>query len=143
MTIDQISVFIENKQGTLAEVIGIMGGAGIDLRALSLADTADFGVLRVIVNDPKKAHELLKAANFVVSVTPVLAVPIADVPGGLAKVLRALAAENVSVEYAYASITRKIGDAYVVFRVEDNAKAASVLAAQGIDVVAASDLFGA
>jgi hypothetical protein len=132
MIVDQISVFIENKLGTLAEVTGIMGGAGIDLRALSLADTADFGVLRLIVNDPARALALLRDAGFVVSMTQALAVPISDAPGGLAKILRVLADEKISVEYAYAFITRKQGNAYVILRVEDNSRAVAILNAGGI-----------
>jgi hypothetical protein len=132
MTVDQISVFIENRLGTLAELTEIVGGAGIDLRALSLADTADFGVLRLIVDNPGKAVELLRAAGFTLSMTKVLAVPIDDAPGGLAKVLRILADEKISVEYSYAFITRRQGKAYVVLRVENNELAGGVLARKGI-----------
>jgi hypothetical protein len=133
MIVDQISIFIENKLGTLAEVTETMGEAGIDLRALSLADTADFGVLRVIADDPRKALELLRAAGFVVSVTQTLAVPIKDSPGGLARVLRILADAGISVEYSYAFITRKEGDAYVILRVADNARAQKALSEKGIN----------
>jgi hypothetical protein len=141
MTVDQISVFIENKPGTLAELTGIVGDAGIDLRALSLADTADFGVLRLIVDDPDKAHKLLSAAGFAVSITRVLAVPITDAPGGLAKALRILADEKVSVEYAYAFITRKQGKAYVVLRVENNETALGILTRKGIITAADENIF--
>ena len=137
MTVDQISVFIENKSGTLAELTGIVGDAGIDLRALSLADTADFGVLRLIVDDSGKALELLRAAGFMVSMTQVLAVPITDAPGGLAKVLRVLADKKINVEYAYAFITRRQGKAYVILRVEDNELACGILTRKGI--IAAED----
>ena len=132
MIVDQISVFIENKIGTLAEVTEILGNAGIDLRALSLADTTDFGVLRLIVNDPDRALNLLREAGFAVSVTKTLAVPIHDVPGGLAGILKILAGENVSVEYAYAFISRKQGNAYVILRVGDNDRARNALAEHGI-----------
>ncbi|MDR1966106.1 MAG: ACT domain-containing protein [Synergistaceae bacterium] len=141
MTVDQISVFIENNLGTLAEVTGILGGAGIDMRALSIADTIDFGVLRLIVDDPKRAHELLRSSGFVASTTPVLAVSIEDVPGGLSKVLRILADEKISVEYAYAFITRKEGNACVVLRVADNDRAVDVLAKNGVKVSSGSNLF--
>jgi hypothetical protein len=141
MIVDQISVFIENKLGTLAEVTGIMGEAGIDLRALSLADTADFGVLRLIVDAPGRALELLRAAGFVVSVTQALAVPIQDVPGGLARVLRILADSRISVEYSYAFITRKEGNAYVILRVEDNERARNVLIEKGINVTKDGNIF--
>jgi hypothetical protein len=141
MTIDQISVFLENKPGHLAEVTKIMGHAGIDLRAMSLADTADFGVLRLMVNDPEKTLELLRAAGCVVSVTQVLAVCIADKPGSLADVLSVLAEADVSVEYSYASITRKKENAYVILRVDDNDHALKVFAEHGITAASAEDLF--
>ena len=134
--VDQISVFLENKIGALAEVTEVMGDAGIDLRALSLADTTDFGVLRLIVDDPKRAFGLLRDGGFVVSMTQTLAVPINDVPGGLAKVLKILAEENVSVEYAYAFISRKQGTAYVVLRVKDNEHARNVLTKHGVKMPA-------
>ncbi|MDR0615607.1 MAG: ACT domain-containing protein [Synergistaceae bacterium] len=141
MTIEQISVFLENKPGRLAEVTKIMGDAGVDLRAMSLADTADFGVLRLMVNDPEKTLELLRAAGCVVSVTPVLAVCIADKPGSLAEVLSVLADAGVSVEYSYASITRKKDNAYVIFRVDDNGRALEAFAKHGITAASAKDLF--
>lgn len=141
MIVDQISVFIENKLGTLAEVTGIMGEADIDLRALSLADTADFGVLRLIVDDPGKALGLLRAAGFVVSITQTLAVPIHDTPGGLARVLRILADEGISVEYSYAFITRKQGNAYVILRVEDNERAENLLIEKGVKVTKDGNIF--
>jgi hypothetical protein len=141
MIVDQISIFIENKLGTLAEVTGIMGDAGIDLRALSLADTADFGVLRVIVDDPHKALELLRAAGFVVSMTQTLAVPITDTPGGLAHILRILSDSGISVEYAYAFITRKTGSAYVILRVADNAQAQRVLSEEGVNAATDGNIF--
>ncbi|MDR3279265.1 MAG: ACT domain-containing protein [Synergistaceae bacterium] len=142
MIVDQISVFIENRPGTLAEATAILGDAGIDMRALSIADTSDFGVLRVIVNDPKRALELLKKAGFVVSITPVLAVSLADTPGSLAKLLRILSDGSVSVEYAYAFITRKEGNAYVILRVENNDLAHDILAKEGINILLDGSIFG-
>ena len=141
MIVDQISVFIENKLGTLAEVTGVMGDAGIDLRALSLADTTGFGVLRLIVDDPARALSLLRDAGFVVSMTQTLAVPIADVPGGLAKSLKILAEEKISVEYAYAFISRRQGKAYVILRVEDNDYAQNILIKYGIEMLAEGNIF--
>ena len=138
--VDQISVFIENKIGALAEVTGVMGDAGIDLRALALADTTDFGVLRLIVDDPKRALSLLRESGFVVSVTQTLAVPIHDAPGGLAKVLKILAEEKVSVEYAYAFISRRQGNAYVILRVEDNDYAQNILTRRGIEMLAKGNI---
>ena len=132
MIVDQISVFIENKVGTLAEVTEILGDGGIDLRALSLADTTEFGVLRLIVKNPNRALDLLREAGFTASLTKALAVPIHDVPGGLAKVLRILMDNNVSVEYAYAFISRRQGNAYVILRVNDYSSAQSLLIEHGI-----------
>ncbi|MDL2264433.1 ACT domain-containing protein [Synergistaceae bacterium OttesenSCG-928-I11] len=141
MIVDQISVFIENKLGTLAEVTEVIGAAGIDLRALSLADTAEFGVLRLIVSDPDSANRLLREAGFAVAVTKTLAVSIPDVPGGLAKVLRILTENQVTVEYAYASITRNENNAYVILRVDDNEQAQKLLAENGVNMTADKNLF--
>ena len=132
MIVEQISVFIENKMGTLAEVTEKLGDAGIDLRALSLADTTEFGVLRMIVDDPNRALGLLREAGFAASLTKALAVPIHDIPGGLSKVLRILTDNKVSVEYAYAFISRKQGNAYVILRVNDYSNAQSILIEHGI-----------
>ena len=120
MTIDQISVFVENKPGKLVEVIETLGANGIDLRAMSIADTTDFGILRLIVDKPGKALEVLREADCVTSVNKVLAVSLEDKPGSLAKVLRILSDEAVSVEYAYAFIAHEPGRAFVIIRVEDN-----------------------
>lgn len=141
MIVDQISVFIENKIGALSDVTAVMGDAGIDLRALSLADSSDFGVLRLIVDDPGRALSLLREAGFVVSMTQTLAVPIRDVPGGLARVLKILAGEGVSVEYAYAFISRRQGNAYVILRVKDNDHAQNTLIKHGIEMLADGSLF--
>jgi hypothetical protein len=141
MTIEQISVFLENKPGRLAEITKIMGDAGVDLRAMSLADTADFGVLRLMVDNPKMARELLKGSGCVVSVTPVLAARIADRPGSLAAVLSVLADAEISVEYAYASIARDKENAYVIFRVDDNDRALAAFSEHGIKTASAAELF--
>ena len=140
MIVDQISVFIENKMGTLAEVTEALGDAGIDLRALSLADTTEFGVLRLIVDDPPRALNLLREAGYAVSVTKTLAVPIHDSPGGLAKILRILTDEKVSVEYAYAFISRKQGNAYVILRVDNYDRAHDLLVKQGIKMPAGGNI---
>jgi hypothetical protein len=141
MTIDQLSIFVENKPGRLAEITGIFGDAGIDLRAMSIADTMDFGILRVIVNEPERALELLRAAACVVSVTRVLAVAIEDAPGSLSRVLRILADADISIEYLYAFITRKKDSAYVIFRVEDNERAIEIFTAHGVKTAGAAELY--
>ena len=98
----QISIFLENKEGRLAHVTRILGEAGINIRALSIADTSDFGILRIIVNDPYKTFQVLHEAGFTVSETEVLAVQVPDTPGGLADVLEQLSQENLNIEYLYA-----------------------------------------
>lgn len=123
MTIDQLSVFVENKAGKLAEITAVLADEGIDIRAMSIADTKDFGILRLIVNDADKAVSALKREQYIVSVTKVIAVAISDTPGSLAAVLRILSDNAISIEYMYAFITRRREDAYVVFRVEENERA--------------------
>jgi hypothetical protein len=141
MTIDQISVFVENEPGKLADVTKILADAGVDLRAMSIADTRDFGILRVIVDDPYAAISALKAADYIVNVTKVLAAEIDDKPGGLASVLAALGDANFSVEYLYAFVSQKEGKAYVILRVEDTEGAASALSERGVNTVGAEELF--
>jgi hypothetical protein len=141
MTIEQLSIFVENKPGRLAEITEILAGADVDLRAMSIADTADFGILRIIVNDTNKALAALKDAGCTVSVTNVLAVAITDEPGSLAKVIRVLSDNGVSVEYLYAFITRKEDSAYVIFRVEDTDKATSIFEMHGIKTVGKEEIY--
>ena len=136
MSIKQISVFLENKPGSLYAMTGVLAQHKIDMRALSLAETSDFGIARVIVDDVYKTTTVLKDAGYVHNVTPVLGVAIPDVPGGLNKVLQVLTDAKVNVEYMYAFLGGKTVDhAYMIFRVEDNVIASAVLAEQGIKVV--------
>ena len=111
MKAEQISVFLENKSGRLAEVMRVLGAAQVNIRALSIADTSDFGILRIIVNDKEKALDVLKANNFTVSKTDVVAVEVPDSPGGLSKILDLLEAQKVNVEYMYAFIERHADNA--------------------------------
>ncbi|MCI8906948.1 MAG: acetolactate synthase [Angelakisella sp.] len=127
MTIKQLSVFVENKQGRLSEITGILQGAGVDIRALSLADTTDFGILRLIVDKEDVAEAALRGAGLTVSLTPVIAAGIADRPGGLAEAMALLRDGGISVEYMYAFISRRKEMAYVILRVDDNGKAAELL----------------
>lgn len=140
MYIKQLSVFIENKHGRLAEITSIIANAGIDIRALSIADTTDFGILRLIVDKPEMAEKVLKAANLTVSLTDVIAVGISDRPGGIAETLTAIAAKDVEVEYMYEYVARNSDHAYFVMRVADNDKAIAALQAQGCDLMRASDV---
>lgn len=141
MFITQISVFVENRKGTLCRITEELGKNGIDIRALSLADTTQYGILRLIVNDPDKAYETLKAADFAVSKTQVVAVGVQDVPGGLNRVLLCLSQNDVAVEYAYAFISRESESAFVILRMDDNQKAVDVLTEAGIKIVSAGDMF--
>ena len=135
MSIKQVSVFVENKKGKLVEIMQLLAGAGVDIRALSMADTADYGILRMIVNDTDKALAALGTAGCVVSVTEVLGVAVSDVPGSFAAAVQALADNGVNLEYVYAFITPQPGYAYVVMRVTDNDAATGILQANGIRVV--------
>ena len=136
MSIKQISVFLENKPGSLCAMTGVLAQNQIGMRAFSLAETSDFGIARMIVDDVYKTATVLKDAGFINNITPVLGVAIPDVPGGLNKVLQALTDAQVNVEYMYAFLGGKdTGHAYMIFRVADNAAAAAALAKRGIQVV--------
>lgn len=128
----QISVFLENKAGRLSHVTKVLGEAGINIRALSIADTSDFGILRLIVNDPDKAYLILKEAGFTVSETEVIAVQVPDSPGGLATVLEQMTTENLNIEYLYAFLGTTGDDALVIFKVEDINRARNIFQAKGI-----------
>jgi len=128
----QISVFLENKAGRLSHVTKVLGEAEINIRALSIADTSDFGILRLIVNDPDKAYRILKEAGFTVSETEVIAVQVPDSPGGLATVLEQMTAENLNIEYLYAFLGTTGEDALVIFKVEDINRARNIFQAKGI-----------
>lgn len=135
MHVDQISVFLENKSGRLCEVCRALGAAGINIRALSLADTSDFGILRIIVNDSARALEVLKTSGFTASRTEVVAVEVPDRPAGLADILDILGRENINVEYMYAFVERSSNNALLVFRFDENDRAIQVLGANGLKVV--------
>ncbi len=128
----QISVFLENKAGRLSHVTKVLGEAGINIRALSIADTSDFGILRIIVNDPDKAYQILKEAGFTVSETEVIAVQVSDSPGGLATVLEQMTEENLNIEYLYAFLGTTGDDALVIFKVEDINRARNIFQEKGI-----------
>lgn len=119
MRIKQISVFLENKKGRLAEITKLIAKAGIDIRALSIADTAEFGILRLIVNDPDKAVKVIADGGFTAKSTDVLAVEIPDKPGSLAKVMEIFEETGVNIEYLYASLEKDCSTAVVIFKVED------------------------
>lgn len=135
MKVEQISIFIENKSGRLAEVCGILGNAGVNIRALSLADTSDFGILRLIVDNSEKALKYLKEQHFTVSKTEVIGVEVPDSPGGLSKILQILDKNSVNVEYMYAFVERSGDNAVIIFRFDHVDEAISVLTENGIKVL--------
>lgn len=140
MSVKQISVFIENKKGKLAEATRFIADHDINLRALSIADTQDFGILRIICDDPKNAQAVLQDGGFITTATDVLAAAISDTPGSLATILEVLSEAGVIVEYTYAFNTSKAG-AYMIFRVDDNQIASAALAGAGIRTANQEDLF--
>jgi hypothetical protein len=132
MILEQVSVFVENKPGEMSEITTALADAGIDLKAFTVADKSEFGVLRFLSDSPKKALELLKGHGWVASITPVVAVKMADKPGSLAKVLKMFADKDVQVEYVYAFVAQEEERAYVVLRVDDPNNAVKLLEASGI-----------
>ena len=140
MLIKQLSIFVENKVGRLAEVTRILATAKIDISSFVLSDTTDFGVLRLIVNDTERAHKILKENEFTVRLTDVVVVGISDDSGSLATVLEVLDKEAIEIEYMYAFLGRKIGEAPAVFRFEDTNKAIQVLLNNNVKVLGNCDL---
>ena len=140
MTIKQLSVFLENRPGQLANICRTLADADISIVTLSLADTAEFGIVRMIVDNWEKARDVLSAKGRVVNVRDVVAVTVPDRPGGMAEILDVLDAAKVDIEYSYAFAFHHGEKAVLVFRFEDNAKAISALSAAGIDVLAFADI---
>lgn len=141
MHVEQISIFIENKSGRLAEVTRLLGEAGINIRTLSLADTSDFGILRLIVNDTEKAKSVLKDKGFTLSKTEVVAVEIPDTPGGLSHILQVLDQDQINVEYMYAFVERCGQNAVMIFRFEETQKAIAKLKERGFSVLSGERLY--
>ena len=139
--IKQISVFVENKSGRLSDILNVIGKNGIDISALSIADTTDFGIVRMIVNDPDKAAEILKSNNLVVKVTDVIALAVADKPGGLAGEIEKLKNVGISIEYMYAFIGKSDKGALVIVRVENPEKALEVLKDENVTVVSPEEVY--
>ena len=140
MAVKQLSIFVENKEGKLVTIIDAIANAKIDIRAMSVADTQDFGIFRLIVTDPEKAKEALESSGCFVSITQVVGVDIPDEPGSLAKVLNILARHNINIEYMYAFITISKKNASVVLRVADNEKAEAILKENGIKLLEESEI---
>ncbi|NLN64216.1 MAG: ACT domain-containing protein [Clostridiaceae bacterium] len=144
MLVKQISIFLENKHGRLAKVTRILGDNNINIRALSIADTTDFGILRLIVNQPEKAKEILDENGFAASINEVIAIEAEDQPGGLAKALDILDSKGVSIEYMYAFVGNTASKcAMVIIRVENPEKAIQVLNDEDILISSACDIYRA
>jgi len=147
MDVVQLSVFLENTAGRLAEVAEVLAASHVNVRALTLADMAEFGILRLVVDDTPRAQAALKAAGFTASTTPVVAVSIPDSPGGLAAVLRALGqtggAAGTGVEYMYAFAQKKGAEATIIFRVEDVPAAQAALRVRGLRLLDGAEVHGA
>lgn len=127
MFVKQLTVFVENKSGRVSDILDALGKANIDISALSIADTSDYGLMRMITDEPQKAKEILDGAGVAVKITDALAVPIENRPGGLADVMKRLKDGGVSVEYLYAFVGRKDGGALVVLKTDDNEKAEKII----------------
>jgi len=141
MPVKQISIFLENKSGRLAEVTKILGSNNIDISALSIADTTNFGILRLIVNRPEEAETILKENGFTVRCTDVIAIGVKDEPGGLSVALDILDKNSIEIEYMYAFVGKKDEEALVILRVEDPDKAINALTGNGVKVLTADDVY--
>ena len=141
MKVKQISVFLENKLGRLAQVTKELGDHGINIRALSIADTADFGILRLIVSDPAQAWQILKEAEFTVSETEIIAVRVPDEPGGLGSILKIMDDSKINIEYMYAFVGKSGADAVVVFRVEQIDQAIALLQKSGVTLLSGNEVY--
>jgi len=141
MQAEQISIFLENKAGRLSEVTGILSDAGVNIRALAVADTSDFGVLRLIVNDNARAEAALKSAGFTVRKTKVVAVEVSDRPGGLHNILDALFKAGINVEYMYAFVQQSGDNAVMIFRFDQIEEAIGVLTKIGVRIIGGSELY--
>lgn len=140
MSIRQISVFLENRTGQLAEITGLLAQNHVDLRALSIAETSDYGIARLIADDTDRATAILLNAGHILSATPVQAIAVPNRPGGLASVLEVMAENSIAVEYMYSLLTHCDGKAYMVFRVSEGEKFAMLMQSHGIEVVTAEAL---
>ena len=138
--VHQISVFLENRAGQLAEITEILAENKIDLRAISIAETSDYGICRMIVNDSAKASSILLQKGYILSMTPVLVIAVPDQPGGLVPILSTLAEGNIDIEYMYSLFLHTEGKAYMVFRVKEDEKFVALLATHGISPCSAETL---
>jgi hypothetical protein len=138
--IKQISLFVENKPGRMAKVSKTLSDTGVNIRALTIAEAGDFGVIRMVVDDPEKGYKVLKENGFTVSTTDVLAVEMKDTPGGLYEIVNALGESGVNVDYAYAFVTAKAQKAMLILRVDDLAKARAALSGKGVKIATKEEI---
>lgn len=141
MKVKQISVFLENKPGRLVKVTELLGKNNINIRALSVADTTDFGILRLIVTEPDRTSEILKEEGFAYSLTDVIAVEVPDNPGGLAGILAYLEENKINIEYVYAFLQKSLESAIVVFRVEDLNGAIKILQSKQVKILENNEVY--
>ena len=140
MGIRQISIFLENRTGQLAEITGLLAQNNVDMRAISIAETSDYGIVRIIADDAEAATAILQNAGHILSLTPVQAISVPDQPGGLAPVLATLAEGDIAIEYMYSLFSHLDGKAYMVFRVKEEEKFLALMQSHGIEVVTAQAL---
>ena len=139
MLIKQLSIFLENKKGRFTEVTTILGEAGINMTAFTVAENSDFGIVRLIVSDPEKARSILRENKYAVSITDVICLQMPNEPGALSKVMRIITQADISIEYMYAFSVEK--GAVVIIRPDNLEKALSVLSENKVDLLASSELF--
>lgn len=141
MKIKQISIFLENKKGRLYKAIKILKDSDVNIRALSIADTSEFGILRLIVPEPENVKKTLEKENFVVKLNDVIAIEVNDEPGGLEKILQVLNEQDINVEYIYAFVEKKGKKAIVVLRTEDIDAGINVLKRGGINILTPKEVY--
>lgn len=141
MKVEQISIFLENRAGRLSEVTRVLSEAGVNIRALSLADTSDFGILRLIVSDFEHAKKVLKDNGFTVGRTTVVAVEVEDKPGGLHNILHLLSSQGINVEYMYAFVQQSGKNAVLIFRFDRTDEAIEILQKNGLKIVPGDELY--
>lgn len=142
MLVKQISVFVENQKGKLVEITQTLNDCGIDIHAISIADTTDFGILRLIVNQPDKAYQAIKEAGYTVSETEVMAVELEDEPGALHNILNLLSIHEISIEYLYSFIKEPSEKALILLRVEEPNKAIDILTENNVRVLSQKEVYG-
>lgn len=140
MKLEQLSIFLENRSGRLAEITGVLARAGINIRALAMADTADFGILRLIVDETTRAVQVLRQSGFTVVTSEMVALEIPDRPGGLWEILKVLGAAGINVEYMYAFVRKSAQNAIVIFRFDEPDRAGAVLWTAGVRVLTGEEV---